>query len=295
MNISYESHNTADERRQAVAHRQQRYVLENRMSELTAKGLGIPIYLDSKDRDIVDPAEEADSPINWRPCNQLAVKLWRCLEALRDIQEILEDARQVSSPKKQRRRLKILATPILSLAEGVRSLCNRLATDPEIAKRLSRERRDYFNRIREAFDKDVPLGAASPLKSLRNKISAHVDAKLGPKDARELLDGAKPKVYGRWLHACIFVLQELVLPDLYSWHSADGPEGSIRVMNVEPWIVTFVNNEEGELSFAGADIGVSPKRVILRVCEDIVRGSQWLFGADEDRLKVLEDESGNAT
>lgn len=46
---------------------------------------------------------------------------------------------------------------------------------------------------------------------------------------------------------------------------------------------------------AGTDIGVSPKRVILRVCEEIVRDSQWLFGANEDRLKVLEDESENAT
>lgn len=216
------------------------------MSELP-KGLGIPIYLDSQARDIVDPAEEADSPINWRPRNKLAVKLWRCLEVLRDIQEILEDAKRVSNPKKQRRRLKILATPILSLAEGVRSLCNSLTTDPELAKHLPREDREYFNKIREAFDRDVPLGADSLLKSLRNKISAHVDTKLGPKDARELLDGAKPNAYGRWLHACILVLQELMMPDLYSWHSADGPEGSIRVMNVEPWIVTLVKNAEGSL------------------------------------------------
>lgn len=266
------------------------------MSELTTKGLGMPIYLDSKIRDIVDPAEEANDPINWSPRNQLAVKLWRCLEALRDIQEILGEARQVSNPKKQRRRLKILATPLLSLAEGVRSICNSLATDPELAKSLSRENRAYFNRVREAFDQDVPLvGTESDLKIIRNKIAAHVDSKLRPKDAHELLSKAKPNKYGRWLHSCIWVLQEVILPDLYSWQAADGPEGSLRLMNVEPWIVTFVKNPEGQYDLAGADVGVSPKRVVLRACEEIVRDSQWLFSANEERLKVLEDNESNNT
>lgn len=261
------------------------------MSEPKVKGLGIPVYRDSKDRGIVDPAEEADSPINWVPRNQLAVKLWRCLEALRDIQEILGEARQVSNPKKQRRRLKIVATPMLSLAQGVRSLCNSLATDPELGQRLSRETREYFNKVREAFDEDVPLGAESSLKMIRNKIAAHVDSKLGPKDAHKLLDEVKPNKYGHWLHACIWVLQEVMQPDLYSWHSEDGPDGGIRLMNVEPWVITFVKTPEGECSLAGVDVGVSPKRVILRVCEEIVRESQWLFGANEERLKVLEDDT----
>ncbi len=258
------------------------------MSEPKTMPIGIPIYQDSDGRSITDPTEEVD-PTNWEPRNQLAAKLWRCLESLRDIRDLLEDTSKVSNPKKQRRRLKILATPILTLAQSTESLCNTLATDPALTNNLSKKQRNQFSKLRENLLVLVPLGADSPLKVVRNKMSAHVDAKLGPRDARDILGKAKPNTYGIWLHSCIYVLQELMQPDLYSWQTADGPEGSIRIMNAEPMVITLIKDSDGELILGSVNVGISPKRFIHETIKDVVRDSQWLFGEKEARLKVLED------
>lgn len=262
------------------------------MSELTGENLGLPIYSDSRERDISDPASEASNPLDWQPASQLTAKLWRCLETMRDVQELLESAKTVSNPKKQRRRLKILATPILSLAENVRSLCNSLATDPGLESRVTVAERKYFQSVREAFDRDVPIDSKSILKTIRNKLSAHVDHKLWPKDARGMIEKTSPKLYGKWLHGCIFVIQEIIQLNVFSWRLEDGPEGSIRLMNVEPWILTVAKGgAEEEVNLAGLHVSSSPRLVVLRACEDIVRESQWLFGAGDERLVLLDSSS----
>lgn len=77
---------------------------------------GMPIYLDPFDREVADSLSEGEAEANaWYPSNKAAQKLWRCLECLRDIDELLEEAIHLKNATKKKRRLKIAITPLHSL------------------------------------------------------------------------------------------------------------------------------------------------------------------------------------
>lgn len=52
---------------------------------------GMPIYSDTQVRLIVDSLEETANSEDWYPANAMAIKLWQCIEALRDIDIALEN------------------------------------------------------------------------------------------------------------------------------------------------------------------------------------------------------------
>jgi hypothetical protein len=89
-------------------------------SETMAHLGGVPIYADQI-RQLVDAATELQ-PQNWQPANVASQKLFRCVECLRDIEVLLKSAGRSSNQVKRRRKLKIMLTPLHSLAEAVRDL-----------------------------------------------------------------------------------------------------------------------------------------------------------------------------
>src|SRR6185369_15836326 len=91
-------------------------------TEVMAHLGGFPIYSDEV-RKLVDAATELE-PHNWKPANVAAQKLFRRVECLRDIEVQLKSAGRSRNPVKRRRRLKIMLTPLHSLAEAARDLLN---------------------------------------------------------------------------------------------------------------------------------------------------------------------------
>jgi hypothetical protein len=260
------------------------------LSEQDAKRPGLWIFRERRERGVVDPADEVLIAADWQPANTAATKLWYCLEPLRDIHEMLGAARETSKPKNQRRRLKLLATPLLTLAQNVQALCNCLETDPDYRDVLTPHQRKQVRMLREAFEKDVPLGPDSPLKVVRDKLSAHMDKKMRPERAREILDSTGPSVLGSWLHGCLYVLEVVLASELpvFFWRSSDAPEGCIRLMHYEPHVLTIEAAPE-TTRLVGYDIGSRPSRAAYRLIEDIVRDSQWLFKKGERHLRVDEE------
>lgn len=253
---------------------------------------GFPIYQDRTARQVVDPASESEVQADWRPASVAAATLWRCIEALRDIQEALESTSSCEVPQKRNRRLKALAVPLVSLAYDAGKLCGHFATDPQWKDRLTPKQREYIAKLKKGLDQAVPLNQNSALREIRDRYAAHIDKKLLPSDARSILKKVATRDYGRWLHECIIVVSELLELNVYSWRADDSPPGHVRAMNVEPWVMTWKYDEKGEAVPIGLNVGASPRQAAADLCRDVVAASQWLFNENEPRLVVVEDQKG---
>jgi hypothetical protein len=253
---------------------------------------GFPIYRDPAMRGVVDPAAEFERHADWRPVNTAAATLWRCIEALRDVREVLEAASSSEDLEKRRRRLKGIAVPLLSLANDASRLCGHFSTAPWWKDRLTTEQRKIIAGLREGLEREVPLEQNSALREIRDRYAAHIDKKLLPHDARSILNRVTSKDFGRWLHACIATILELLELNVYSWRADDIPSGHVRAMNVEPWVITWKNDEGGKPVMVGLDIGDSPRQAAADLCRDVVAASQWLFGKGDARLVVVDEQVG---
>ena len=83
--------------------------------------------------------------------NIAATKLFRCVECFRDIESMLESADRSKNKAKQRRKLKIMLTPLHSLATGIRDLLNDLENNPDTVQKLPEGARDVIPRLRVMF------------------------------------------------------------------------------------------------------------------------------------------------
>jgi hypothetical protein len=261
---------------------------ENDLSD--SRRYWLPIYRDPVQRQVIDPMSESDVEVDWRPAAGAAANLWRCVESLRDIHEALEAASSVKS-RQRSRRLKGLAIFLMSFARETGRLCGQFATDPCWKNRLSPVQRAHFANLQKVLHKSVTEDSA--LRDIRDQYAAHVDKGLLPQPARVLLSRAKANAYGRWLHICIEVFLELLDFDLYSWRTADAPDGHFRAMNREPWILTFTTKEEGESVLVGIDVAAAcPRQAAADLCKDVVAASQFLFSECDPRLVVNEPQVG---
>jgi hypothetical protein len=80
---------------------------------------GLPIFEDDKVRGVVDSLEDDAKCDAWYPSNTAALKLWHCLEALRDIELILAGASAQKNANKRKRQLKMFSIQLVSLACAV--------------------------------------------------------------------------------------------------------------------------------------------------------------------------------
>lgn len=253
--------------------------------DLRMRGHGLPIYLDATGRQLADPAADSELKPDWRPTNNAAAKLWRCIEVLRDIKEILAAAASSTDGRTRRRRLKSLAVPLISLANETRRLCRHFATDPQWKHRIARDMRDRLTTLNDDL-KRIYDGCS--ILELRDKYAAHMDEGMLPNKARLLLSGMAMSDYGRCLHSCLWVLFELLDLKLYTWSAADAADGYFRTMNQEPFMLTWLRDQEGNLTLAGAHIAQTPLQAAEQLCEDLVVSSQWLFAEGEARLMVVD-------
>lgn len=247
---------------------------------------GMPIYFDDVPRDISNTAAEIDrSHHDWEPANKVARKLWRCIDALKDVAAVLENVSASESPDKQRRKLKIMLTPLLSLAQGIVDLLNYIECDAETRKHLDPDLHALIAPLRERFLEYVPIERKMLLSTLRNKVSAHVDQSLSPSQARELLSQARFHEVGLWLHASVGVMLDLTKLPIYGWICDSNRKDVVRLMTNEPFLLT-ITIEEGQL---GDLVGLhivqdAPVARIVKVMEEALAGSRWMFGSTDMRL-----------
>jgi hypothetical protein len=252
-----------------------------------SQGKGLPIYSDSIERAIAETTSEYIDVSSWHPADVASRHLWRCFETIQDIANLLEEACILNSKEKQRRRAKIIVTPLYSLCISIQDLCNNLTSSPDIRNRLSNKDRVKINTLLRDFLVVVPLEQSSPMRGVRDKLSAHVDKKLYPNVAQDIFSRAQNHEIGHWLHNCIILLMEILSHDIFSWTTDDDPPGYFRIMNVEPWLVTFQMNDGQPVAFAGLHIANSPKNLIAESCDIIVKKSQWMFRDEDSRISSL--------
>ena len=233
-------------------------------------------YLDQHGRRMADPTSCKTEDHDWHPANDASLKLWRCVEALRDVHAVLGDAATSSDADMRARKLKVLATPVYSLLCAIRDLCNDLLSNPETASRLQEHERTEIVGLGEAIVHWFPLDKGTPLRDARDKTSAHIEAKLGPDEVRKLLANAPPHEYGRWLHQSILILLDLSGYNVYAW-AADAPEHCVRLMANEPFGLLIKEDPEIGNVMLEIEISRSPRNDVNEACRQVVLASEWMF------------------
>lgn len=250
-----------------------------------------PVYADDV-RKLADVATDLQ-PQTWKPANVAAQKLFRCVECLRDLELLLQTAGRLKNKTKQRRKLKIVLTPLHSLVEAIRDLANDLENNPDTVKRLPPDARQLIPQIRSQLLSISSIGKGSLLSATRNKISAHIDTELSAEDMRSLLNQAETPQVGLWLHSCISALTDFSKLPVYFWSCEPNGEGSIRILFVEPFVVTLGLNAEGKADRI-LDIHLIPKpprRDVLELMMRVVKNSKWMFGPSDPCIKnFVEDK-----
>ena len=254
---------------------------------------GMPIYLDPADRGIANAMDDPDSNVDdWFPSNKAALKLWRCLESMLDLEEVLEFASQAKNTTKKKRKLKIAITPLHALISNIDDLLNDIENNPETKGRLEREDIENIIRIRTEFKEVLPHDNKSMVTRIRNKLSSHVDKKLHPTKAQELGSGIDQHEFGRWLHICLHVILDLTKLNVYSWSCKPPTDEHLTFMFNEPYIVTMKPDGEHGAELAALNISKSsPKNAIPESVEKLIVLSQWMFKKGQGRIASLKEDS----
>jgi hypothetical protein len=243
-----------------------------------------PIYADQV-RKLVDVATEYD-PQSWNPANVPARKLFSCVECLRDIDVLLQSAGRLKNKVKQRRKIKIILTPLHSLVGGIRDLSNDLETNPDTVNLLPDNARELIPQIRSQLLKISPIGANSLLSATRHQVSAHIDSKLSAEEMRSLLSQASAPQIGLWLHTSISVLSDFNKLPVYFWSCEPNGKDSIRILFKEPFVVTLGLDS---LGIANRIINVHmipqpPRYDVTKLLMQVVKHSKWMFGPKDKRI-----------
>jgi hypothetical protein len=258
------------------------------------QGKELPIFFDSETRGLTDVAKVEVDPGDWYPANKPSSKIWRCLEALRDVSNLVQGGKELDEGGK-RRRAKIVVVPLYSFIEHLRSTCNYILDKPNMKERLDKAAKANLRKHLKAFSRTVPVERPSILRTVRNKLSAHVDRKMSPREAAGLMKDAPPHEVGRWLHNGILLLCEVLSVDVFAWGTDDCPEGCLRLMTAEPFLVTLRKGADGELAkIVSLHVSQSPKYLFTDRCQVVVEQTQWMFRDGDPRIRSLGSPESEA-
>jgi hypothetical protein len=262
------------------------------LTECEQDAKGMPIYLDEQLRSIVDSLDSDEKSDDWHPANSAALKLWHCLEALRDIEIALSAAASQKNASKRKRHLKSFSVPLFSLASAVVQLCDQIVGDKSSHNFLDVGTPKEIATIKTEFLALVPFDWKGDLALIRNKLGGHIDSKIWPWEAREILSRRDVSDFGRWLHICIHVVADLTNLDIYSWSCRSVSDGYIRLMTTEPFLVTFRVDAEIKALAGIHIIKCSPRESVAQAAASVIRASQWMFQAGQPRITELKTRNG---
>lgn len=248
------------------------------------KSHGMPIYLDPIERQFASFDSQEDSP-TWYPSNRAAHKLWRAVEALRDLKLILDLIG--SCPVDSKRNLKIAATQLHTLATTVHDLGSHFASDESLKNDLSREDISVIKKVNKDLARDVPIRRNSEFDKLRNKLSAHIDAELHPAETRKIAEPLTPSSFYKWLTHSIKGLVELLNLDLYHWTCESKVPNSMSIMCTEPFVLTLTFPPEPRI--VSLNIAKdSPRNEVPGLCADVLTLADWMRSSGTPILKLVE-------
>jgi len=255
---------------------------------------GMPIYLDPISRKIISTGDESNRIDVWHPSNTVARRLWGCLEVLRDINDLLEDGASAKNSGKKKRKAKIIAGYVHSLAKSVDKLCASIIGESNARSELGKEKLNEVVKIQKEFSQFVPFQWNSELSSYRNKLAAHFDENFWPSEATELLNSIPTHKIGNWLHVCLHVLLDLTKLDIYAWSCDSSHDGFIRLMSNEPFMATMEMdvNTRSVKALAGVEIAnESPRNTVVEAVGQAIEQSQWMFKKGQPRIGGLKPDS----
>ena len=192
---------------------------------------GIPIYIDDSQPEIDDPAIPSNKRY-WFPANNISIKLATCLESMRDIQRLLTILAEQDNPSADKRIVKLMATPLYSLASGVRDLFNDLQGNAKEYGQITDKQRQQINKRFPKYLKAVPLKDGG-LRTIRDKISSHVDKDVFTGDPRKVWELVELDVQLEWLRTISDELAFLLSLDAYAWTRDSGDPDIFRLMSVD--------------------------------------------------------------
>ncbi|WP_114192106.1 hypothetical protein [Edaphovirga cremea] len=260
------------------------------MSNVSEKK-GMPIFLDETSRSISDSLEEVEMD-SWFPSNNAAQKLWRCLECLRDLDDLLVDSANQKNSTKRKRKLKIALTPLHSLVKSVDDLCNDIQSNKETRCLLDESKIKDVSEIQELFSRLLPHDHKADISTVRNKLSAHIDKNMHPSEAQKISSIITSNEFGRWLHICLHLVLDLTKLDIYHWSCKPPSDEYICFMQNEPFIVTIKVEGEGAPALVAINIAnSSPRNVIPEIVQRLVSHSQWMFKKNQPRISSLKEDS----
>lgn len=251
---------------------------------------GILVYLDEAKRKFAESALEEIEVTDWHPSNTATIHLWRCFEALKDIDNLLQGSTIIIAQEERRRRVKILVTPLYSLCIAIQDICNYLSSTAELKSQFNKKERAKIAKLLSEFLTVVPLDKTSAIRGVRDQLSAHID-KLMPNEAKTIFAKAQTHQIGIWLHQCIVTLSKVLLLEVFAWTTDDCPEGYLRLMNVEPWLVTFKLDNDKPVEITGLHVTKSPKKLIVEIYDKIIQTSEWMFRPEDLRIVPFKEES----
>lgn len=227
---------------------------------------GIPIFVDEADPEIDDPANSHHDQ-HWYPANTIAIKLVRCLEALRDIQVMLNTLAAEEDPASRKRLTKLLATPLFNLIVGVRDMFNDIEGNAKEYKQITVEDRRQINNRFERYLEEVPFDSTSTLKIIRDKISSHIDKDVFKGDARKTWSLVDLEQLLEWLRIALEALMFLLSLDIYAWTRDSGHEDVFRLMWADGYQVDL---NLKETVIVGMSLARSPKYYISSKVQEMV-------------------------
>lgn len=251
---------------------------------------GMPIFLDDTSRSISDSLEDVEIDA-WLPSNSAAQKLWRCLECLRDLDDLLVDSAKQKNATKTKRKLKIALTPLHSLVKSVDDLCNDIQNNKETSCLLDKSKIKDVSKNQKLLSHLLPHDHKADISTIRNKLAAHIDKKMTPSEAHKISGLITSNEFGRWLHICLHLVLDLTKLDIYHWYCKPPSDEYVCFMQKEPFIVTIkIDGEHSTLVALNIAIG-SPRNVIPEVVQSLVSHSQWMFKKGQTRISSLKEDS----
>jgi hypothetical protein len=137
----------------------------------------------------------------------------------------------------------------------------------------------------------LPHDHKASISVVRNKLSSHIDKNLYPSEAKKVANIINSSEFGRWLHICLHLMLDLTKLNIYWWGCDSHIEGYIRIMQFEPFIVTFKVNGDKLENFAGLHIAKeSPKNCIPIVINSLITHSSWMFKEGQPRIGHLKED-----
>jgi hypothetical protein len=251
---------------------------------------GIPLYKDKQKRKIVDSIDPFDKNLDWYPSNKAALILWHCLESLRDILLGLENCYRIEEIAKRKRIIKNISIPLHSLANSIVDLCNNLTSNVENRIYINNQKINEILKVNNLFQDIFSLSHKSDISRLRNKLAAHIDKNISPKEANDILK-SNESIIGNGIHICCHILIDLLNVDVYAWCCEIPNHSTFNIMTNEPWLVCL--DMEGH----------RPKRIkCIHAIEylpleniiDIIKRidySQFLFSKSDIRLRGISFNS----